>query len=847
MKKINKLLIIASSLLASSVCLTNVVIGSKSNKNDDFASKVNAEGETQTEKFDLMFLLDDTYTITDCEGFTLDENGYASIEKGTQIRFKIHVNDGVKVDKDGVIVKINGNEIGEIGGFYKTTITKDTKITVSGFVFEEDKYRINVKAQYGVNVVSEDHEAYPDGSYLLEAGTFSFKLTFLTGFSANNLVVKANDEVITPVDGLYTLNVKGNIKIEVSGVKYEQLQIGMEETKLFSFGEVSGATIKSGIGYVTGDTVSFKVIPTTLAKVDAGGIVVKNGDEVLEENFGTYSFNPTQNSNITVSGLSEVTEYNEVTMKTTTKEVLNDVAARAIVTTNGAVVSGAVKDMVDLNGGYKKTTYFAGEYGVNQIALNSDETFEKFSYVEFEINPFTSDYIEFYSPVQPGKPLFYIRESGWTKVKLAKTEVNDGFHYFINDVDKGLAATDEFMLSDLQFKMQGSYLFSELVAMRNPGYVDPHYFSDTKALTNATYLSGLDEETEYGTKKWYEIKDSSYGVGHIFSKINPEQYNEMYFEIKPVGDYDGGPWFGFNAAGSTGGFTKDVSSLVIMTKNELGKWTLTLKGKSETKIENLDLGEDLSTSKIFLHPNKGKVTFQVSNFRFVDDPEYDPLGKKLVNVNPIGLSHVTYSIDGHTESSFKVDADTVLTLRVTPEEGFDGVVVVNGDVQEGVDNVYAIRVTKTTTIEISERVHHDIVKLADVFCNGVSSAPISSDCFKSHDPTITTVYQNSKSSGSLFPTSSYDISGLSYVYFYCYNKANTQLQCYPGNSESDCVTCGAKGAVVLIEFKREGGVWNFYCNGSMNSKISGKTTNDFGAIMYMQFWGTNYISPLFGY
>ena len=199
-----------------------------------------------------------------------------------------------------------------------------------------------------------------------------------------------------------------------------------------------------------------------------------------------------------------------ITKKTTTKEILSDVAARAIVTTAGAVVSGKVKDNIDINGGYKYSTYFAGEYGVNQIALNSDETFEKFSYIEFEINPFTNDYIEFYSPVQPGKALFYIREPGWTKVRLAKTDVNDGFHYFIGKDDKGLAATDDMMISDLQFKMQGSYLFSELVAMRDPSYIDPHYFSDIKALANATYLSGLDEEREKEEHKEEESFKTGY-------------------------------------------------------------------------------------------------------------------------------------------------------------------------------------------------------------------------------------------------------------------------------------------------------------------------------------------------
>ena len=106
MKNINKLLLLLPCLLAAS-CKNN------NNNNNNNNPPSDEPNEVETEKFDLAFLLDDNYEVKDAVGFTLDENGYALVEKGTQIKFKIDVKEGAKLSKEGLIVKVNDKTFGE--------------------------------------------------------------------------------------------------------------------------------------------------------------------------------------------------------------------------------------------------------------------------------------------------------------------------------------------------------------------------------------------------------------------------------------------------------------------------------------------------------------------------------------------------------------------------------------------------------------------------------------------------------------------------------------------------------------------------------------------------------------
>ena len=159
------------------------------------------------------------YTITFVNGvgysFEID-NGDTLVEYGKTFSFSV-----IPVNSDAkFIVKSNGVALSsDNSGKYKiSNVTENQIITVEGISAEEYVITLPTSDAYTITPSST--------SPVKSGGSFTFSLELNSGYNSDNMVIKANDAVLTSNDGNYTVNdITSNILITVEGVVKNQYSV----------------------------------------------------------------------------------------------------------------------------------------------------------------------------------------------------------------------------------------------------------------------------------------------------------------------------------------------------------------------------------------------------------------------------------------------------------------------------------------------------------------------------------------------------------------------------------------------------------------------------------------------
>ncbi len=144
------------------------------------------------------------------------------------------VADGMKLeyveDHENGILKVGGTNDSVSGEYpfeiiFTAKALGDATVTLESVVMDGESILaepIAVTRTVGYKVNWTEDEAYTvtGEKYAPVGGTYTFTVAANGGYNASNAVVKVNDEVVTAVDGKYTVeNVSSNLTITVEGVK----------------------------------------------------------------------------------------------------------------------------------------------------------------------------------------------------------------------------------------------------------------------------------------------------------------------------------------------------------------------------------------------------------------------------------------------------------------------------------------------------------------------------------------------------------------------------------------------------------------------------------------------------
>ena len=142
--------------------------------------------------------------------------------------------DGMKLeyveDHENGILKVGGTNDSVSGEYpfeiiFTAKALGDATVTLESVVMDGESVLaepIAVTRTVGYKVNWTEDEAYTvtGEKYAPVGGTYTFTVAANGGYNASNAVVKVNDEVVTAVDGKYTVeNVSSNLTITVEGVK----------------------------------------------------------------------------------------------------------------------------------------------------------------------------------------------------------------------------------------------------------------------------------------------------------------------------------------------------------------------------------------------------------------------------------------------------------------------------------------------------------------------------------------------------------------------------------------------------------------------------------------------------
>ena len=219
------------------------------------------------------------------EGFTV--TGEDTAYEGSDYRFRVAVAEGY-TGKD-MVVKANEEVLTGTDGTYTVpNVTGDLIITVDG---------VAKRTEYAVTLPSGEGYTITGNASVYEGDDYTFTVTIAEGYTDKALVVKANDEVLTGIDGKYIIpNVTGDLTVTVEGVTKKP---------------VYTVTLPNGAGYTAtgdasvceGDDYTFTITVRTGYTGEA--MVVKTNGEVLTASNGKYTVaNVAGNLVITVEGVA---------------------------------------------------------------------------------------------------------------------------------------------------------------------------------------------------------------------------------------------------------------------------------------------------------------------------------------------------------------------------------------------------------------------------------------------------------------------------------------------------------------------------------------------------------------
>ncbi len=297
-KKSKIILIVIISIVAAALVAGGIVAVIMLNKNDNTCTEhidANSDGicdvcgkpmpNTQPEeKYEdkVEAISKFNITVSDGEGYIVTAPEY--VIKGNALTFSVKFSN--YFDITDASVNVNGNAVTPAadGTYTVKNVQEDIEITVSGII--RTHYGVIKSTCLGAKISGEDKVAV-DGDY-----TFTLDIA---DCATGTATVKANGEVITAKDGLYTVSKPNkDVIIEVSGLTVPTVDVTYDDTKGYS------------IEYyptMVGESFNFSVHIDSEYENHIPLVVKVNGVTVKAVN-GVYTVTDApQNINIAVSGV----------------------------------------------------------------------------------------------------------------------------------------------------------------------------------------------------------------------------------------------------------------------------------------------------------------------------------------------------------------------------------------------------------------------------------------------------------------------------------------------------------------------------------------------------------------
>ena len=200
----------------------------------------------EPEVYDVTIPTGDGYTVT----------GEKTATEGESYSFTVTVADGY--DAANMVVKVNGETVSAVEGKYTVdNVSGDLAITVEGVVEKPEIYDVTIPTGAGYTVTGEKTAT--------EGESYTFTVEIAENYDATNMVVKVNGEIVSAVEGKYTVeNVSGDLAITVEGVVEKPATEQVDVTiKGIHSAQISSAKLYTYTDGVKGDTDLLAGLETT--------------------------------------------------------------------------------------------------------------------------------------------------------------------------------------------------------------------------------------------------------------------------------------------------------------------------------------------------------------------------------------------------------------------------------------------------------------------------------------------------------------------------------------------------------------------------------------------------------
>ncbi len=495
------------------------------------------------------------------------------------------------------------------------------------------KYEVKVTAEENSKVVFQDITVPENGTQLPWGTAVSFRVEKAQGFGGNP-VVKANDQVLTAVDGLYALTVKGDTSITVQGLHllpdenavlvyddpfdglagtaytqdvpegYEKVtRLEMEWNK-YGFKSLNLNGYKQ-VEFAVKSTVEYGVIPSADAQVidethnNGHWRTIKLVKQADSWNVWEVFYNDEYKSPVTLAKNNLNDLYFRLGKGTYYVTELRGVKDPSYVYTRIANVPFPVNSRTVLGEsleGYEYITthkFTYGEHAFRVVDLNN--------YIEVKFAVKSTGY---YCITYNGSRIDETDNGGsWLEIKLVK--IADGWDLYYGNTFKQTLTLANNKLTDLKFQFgNGDFQITELMGAAVPGYTVPVYTTvsdqpiDRAGTISSESILGYDTVTQLSTS-WDTYK---------FKNLELTPYTRVKFAVYSEGSfammYNGTP------------ISEKAGFMEIELVKSNSNWDLYYNGEFK---QTLTLANNNLTDLNFRF---GDNTYHITELKGIADPSY---------------------------------------------------------------------------------------------------------------------------------------------------------------------------------------------------------------------------------
>ena len=531
-----------------------------------------------------------------------------------------------------------------------------------------------------INLVGGTGYGYSIESGNVEVGTtVSFSVTLEDDYNESVITVKANGEVLTAENGVYSFVASANTEITVEGVQKNIVSVTFEGGEGFTY---SATNTQVEVGTTLTFTVELD------AKYSESDYTVKANGTVITADAGVYTVVASENIKITVEGV----ERNQV-----------------VVGKIFAGYNGTASELVNVAGKYEHSTLVVGNDKVYSSTLPlAYVTLAKYTQIRFAIYAENGTWFQI---GKDGEFPFAGASAQWCEIKLVRE--SDKYQAYFNGEWVNFNLPLDANLNEMNMKLatSGNFYLSEIRGVEDENYVESDGYAHGEVFVADAFVGFSGTESDYintlgGYKKSTAISGSNttYNGSKLVS-VDLDRYLEIRFSIcladankyVEMGLVANGDFKGL--AFSRADWTWDDFRLV--RDGDVVKFYR--NGHEVSKLQLSAVG-NLSDIQVKFATSG---TFYVSEVVGIKDPNY----VEKVEVNLVEGVGFAYSIE-----SRKVVIGSTVSFSVILEKNYSNSVITvkaNGEVLTAEEGVYSFEANADTEITVEGVMVNEVVA-ADV-------------------------------------------------------------------------------------------------------------------------------------